>query len=198
MRIVIRLFALVGLAFILSSCKPAYELSQRDLRLAEAGQLHKTQNAVVIASGRFYSRHLIWGVYQRSLTGQFYKAPLKPGPKTPATHIIKGSQYVNGLHRVTLLPAGTWVLYDWYSLQAHSYGYNTISGNRSKPLGRFTVKPGEVVYIGELVIRAYEDEKVKVTPYALHTNMEAARKALKSEYPKLAKKLVFRPLKLTP
>lgn len=199
MAIIIRLLFAAIIIISVTSCKQAYDISAGDMRLAESGRLDRTRYAVVVASGRFYTRHFLMGVVERPLTGNFYSTSKRPGPDNPPTKVINDGFMGANIHRVTLVPAGTWVMRDWYSLQAHSYGYNTISSQtRAKPWGKFTVKAGDVVYIGDFVVRAYEDENKKVIPFAINKNMEAAKKALAGKYPRLATKLVYRPMKLTP
>ncbi len=197
MSLSFRLIFILIIFFAIASCKRAYDIEPKDLRLAQSGKLDRTKYAVVVAGGRFYAHHFLWGSVQRPLTGNFYKAPYKPGSDRAATRIIDGSQYVNGIHRVTLLPAGTWEMHRWISLKANSYGYNTISSKITKPSGlaRFTVKPGDVIYIGELTIRT---DKEGATPISIKNDMEKARSALANEYPKLVKKLIYHPMKLTP
>ena len=155
-----------------------------------AGKLDKTKNAVIVAGGQLYFRNIFGITLKRKLTGEFYRAPKKPTRDTAATHIIKGGFF--GGYKVTVVPAGTWVMHGWFSVQSSPYGYNTISSDIVKPAGlaRVKVNPGDVVYIGEYTVR----EGV----VSIQKNMERARSALESEYPRLAKKLVYRPLTITP
>jgi len=199
MASVFRLFFLSAILISVSSCSPGYKISNNDLRLAKSGKLNKTTNAVVVAGGRFYSRHFLWGVVEQPLNGSFYRSPQKPGSGIFPTQLIKGSAFAKGLHRVTIIPAGTWVMHDWFVIQASPYGYSTISARNPKPSGlaRFTVKPGEVVYIGELTIRAHKGDSTNKGPTTIRNDMDAARRALANEYPKLTKRLVYRPMRLT-
>ncbi len=197
--IITRLLFMAVIIISVTSCKQAYDISAGDMRLAESGRLDRTKYAVVVASGRFYTRHFLMGVVQRPLAGNFYLSSKKPGPNNAPTTIIKDGFMGANIYRVTLVPEGTWVMRNWYSVQANSYGYNTISSKeRAKPWGKFTVKAGDVVYIGNFVIRAYEEENKKIVPFAIDKNMQEAKKALAGKYPRLAGKLVYRPMKLTP
>ncbi len=196
MALIIRLFFLSLLVISVSACNPAYRISDNELRLAKSGKLDKTGNAVVVAGGRFYARNL-FGAGNGPLSGHFYRAPQKPDPgQLLPTILINSNYFAKDLHKVSLIPAGTWVMHNWIG----SFGNAKYYSKKHKHNGwaRFTVKPGEVVYIGELVIRTYHDSSAPKGPLSVRNNMEEARRALANEYPKLAKKLIYRPMAVTP
>ncbi len=164
-------------------------------------KLIKQNKAIVIAGGRYNTKRLIWGRVTGSLTGYFFKHPNKPR-KTfygGADSLLVKSGYDRNGHRVSVVDAGSWVMYSWLAQVPNV----TISPKDSfdKPLAKFKIKPGEVVYLGRLVVNHYVDEDrdgklIVPKPIEVINDTTAAKQALKREYPRLVKHMTYRPLEL--
>ncbi len=164
-------------------------------------KLAKQKKAIVIAGGRYYTQRLIWGRVTGSLTGYFFRHPNKPRQTFygGADSLLIKSGYSGNGHRVSEVAAGSWVMYSWLGQMPNV----SVSpkDSFSRPMAKFKVKPGEVIYIGELLVNHYveEDKTGKVIVpklIELRNNMKNARAALKSEYPNLVKHMKYRPLAL--
>ncbi len=179
MRLLLKFVGLIGLAALIGCAQPSMPVPADPATLAPAGQ------AVLVSRG-FARLEVVGSETLDVVQGVMAVRRASGAPLVNLLSQTGGWAHNTGLYNIQVVPAGT------YQLGAVSLGNLSTNPSTLDPVSRIVMAPGEVVYVGDIDLRAVTEGRSSRAEARISDQSAQARAGLATQSPQLAAQMKTR------